>query len=397
MEIYEGVTSVGNYAFEGLHNLHQIYIPDSVTRIGDYAFAGSGAEYLYLGSNVTTIGESAFYYCNNLYFPSIPSSVTYIGDWAFDSCRGTGVPFLGNAPANVNYTTFSDVYDSDTAITFYYHEGTTGWTDSEEYDAEAGTWNGYPLVMIPTTYTVKIGNIENGTVTVDKFSGASGTVVTVAATPSEGYELVEILVDGTVIEDNTFVISGNHTVTAVFAEEKEETYFEVDEYKATGTAPVQTDKVFAGWYADETYGQAYTEATGSAHAKFVSKDVFKVKAQVTAGTTAQSEHADIRFVTTVDSLKYKKVGFKITFGGETVTQETSTVYSSIVSSTDGVEVNYTPSDEFHADSKYFVTMVLKDIPDEHFDDTFTVTPYWVTQDGTVVDGVTNELRVSMGY
>ena len=176
-----------------------------------------------------------------------------------------------------------------------------------------------------------------------------------------------------------------------------EIIYNVENYKPAGKHPEKEDHIFAGWYEDHDHKNPHKNHGGNAHAKFVHKDVFRIKAQVSAGTNAKSEFTDIRFVTTVDCLNYKKVGFKITFGGKTVTQETSTVYSSIVSNTDGVEVDYTPSGEFHEDSKYFVTMVLKDIPNQHFNDTFTVTPYWITQDGSVVEGVTNELRISMGF
>ncbi|MBQ3134648.1 MAG: leucine-rich repeat domain-containing protein [Oscillospiraceae bacterium] len=65
-------------------------------------------------------------------------------------------------------------------------------------------------------YTVNAAETEGGTITVDKIGGAAGEVVTVTATPTMGYELKEILVDGLAIEGNTFVITGDHIVSAVF-------------------------------------------------------------------------------------------------------------------------------------------------------------------------------------
>ena len=49
----------------------------------------------------------------------------------------------------------------------------------------------------------------------------------------------------------------------------------------------------------------------AAYAKFVDANLMNVKAQITAGTTADSSSTSIRFVTSVNDLMYQKVGFKI--------------------------------------------------------------------------------------
>lgn len=281
-------------------------------------------------------------------------------------------------------------------INVYAPDGACGTT----YNTGNATGTAKVIVVVEPTpdftpnRTISVGNVENGTVTVDKTVAKVGETVTVTATPDTGYELVDILVDGEVIQGSTFPISGNHTVTAVF--QASENYYTVDQYKATETAPTKDGHVFGGWYADAAFTNAYTGTTGKAYAKFVDEAVLSVKAQITAGTNASSEFSDIRFLTTVDSLNYKKIGFKITFRSQTTTEETSTVYTSIVSKTDGIAVDRTPSD-FHETSRYFMTYVVSNVPNANFTDTFIVTPYWVTMDGTVVDGVTNTLSISMGY
>ena len=68
-------------------------------------------------------------------------------------------------------------------------------------------------------YTVTVQSSEHGTVTVDKTTAFENAVITVTATPDEGYKVVTIKVNGEAIEGNTFVLSGDSVVTAEFAED----------------------------------------------------------------------------------------------------------------------------------------------------------------------------------
>ena len=85
--IEDGVTSIGNYAFESCWNLTSITIPDSVTSIGKSAFhACSSLSSITIPDSVTSIGDSAFFDCNRLTSITISDSVTSIGDFAFAGC-----------------------------------------------------------------------------------------------------------------------------------------------------------------------------------------------------------------------------------------------------------------------------------------------------------------------
>jgi hypothetical protein len=102
--IGNGVTSIGNYAFERCNSLPSITIPDSVTSIGTSVFNGcTSLTSITIGNGVTSIGDDAFSNCSSLTSITIPDGVTSIGDRAFSDCSsltsitiGNGVTSIGN-------------------------------------------------------------------------------------------------------------------------------------------------------------------------------------------------------------------------------------------------------------------------------------------------------------
>ena len=106
-------------------------------------------------------------------------------------------------------------------------------------------------------------------------------------------------------------------------------------------------------------------------------------------------------MTTVDSLDYKEVGFKITVGGSSNPKEKSstTVYSSLygVGQNSDEIMTYVPSEEFSPVSKYFNTYSFFKLRESNFDTVFKVQPYWVTLDGTKVYGKEETKKPSDGF
>lgn len=107
--ISNNVTSIGAFAFGSCENLTSVTIPNSVTSIGNSAFSYSGLTSVEIPGSVTSISNNAFGRCNKLKNVTIgegvktigadafcicaltsitiPSSVTSIGDSAFNSCN----------------------------------------------------------------------------------------------------------------------------------------------------------------------------------------------------------------------------------------------------------------------------------------------------------------------
>ena len=86
--IPNSVTNIGNYAFYGCSGLISVTMPANVTSIGDFAFWGcAGLTNLPIGNGVARIGAKAFVSCNNLTSVTIPNSVTNIGNGAFSACK----------------------------------------------------------------------------------------------------------------------------------------------------------------------------------------------------------------------------------------------------------------------------------------------------------------------
>lgn len=210
--------------------------------------------------------------------------------------------------------------------------------------------------------------------------------------------------DGTVFYPNMTFLDQNGKITnihAVYIPASGPVFTEavanISAYRTEGayTAPEKDGYVFAGWFTDEacTTPVAVDTVSGSAYAKWVTKDVLSVKAQVLAGTTTASESTDLRFLTTVDSLDYQNIGFRITINGKTNTPASTSVYKAITARSNGAVVAKDPT-VFSEVSEYFHTYTITKIPSSAFGTGITVTPYWTTLDGTVANGVARTLTVS---
>lgn len=86
--IDDGVTSIGNFAFDDCTELTIVSVANSVARVGDYAFNNCTNLYeIILPENVDKIGSWAFNGCEMLSEFTIPNNVTEIYSGTFSSCK----------------------------------------------------------------------------------------------------------------------------------------------------------------------------------------------------------------------------------------------------------------------------------------------------------------------
>ena len=117
VQLREGVTSIGKRAFANCTNLNCVYynnynafnvaIPNSVTSIGDNAFQNcTGIRSVTLSENMTAIAQSTFYGCSELTSVEIPFGINSIGTGAFSYCTKLSSVPLPNSIHSIGESAF---------------------------------------------------------------------------------------------------------------------------------------------------------------------------------------------------------------------------------------------------------------------------------------------------
>ncbi len=105
------VTSVGEFAFMNCTKLPSVTIPAAVKSIGQYAFACcSDLRSVTLSKGLETIGNSAFYNCSGLQSINLPSTLTSIGSAAFAYCNNLTSLAIPEGITTIEAETFSQCH-----------------------------------------------------------------------------------------------------------------------------------------------------------------------------------------------------------------------------------------------------------------------------------------------
>lgn len=124
IEIPEGVTYINSYAFSGCEALSDVELPSTLTSISSNAFddCKSLAE-IELKENVEYLGYGAFYGCTALKSIVLPEKITTIDSYVFEGCTSLeSVDCLGNV-TKINSEAFRDCvnlkeFDIPEGVTF---------------------------------------------------------------------------------------------------------------------------------------------------------------------------------------------------------------------------------------------------------------------------------------
>ena len=115
--IPQGVTSIGEFAFNNADYLTTLTIGDDLTSIGESAFYGADLlTTVTIGSGGTTIGESAFEDADSLTTVTIGSGGTSIGEYAFASADSLTTLTIGSGGTSIGQFAFAGA-DSLTTLT----------------------------------------------------------------------------------------------------------------------------------------------------------------------------------------------------------------------------------------------------------------------------------------
>jgi hypothetical protein len=139
--ILNGVTIIGEGAFEGCTRLTNVTIPNSVKSIKASAFAAcTNLESIKIPDSVTAIGEAAFVNCSRFKSITIPKSVTSIGYGTFGGCENLTSVTIPKGVTNIGFGAFNGC----SKLTNIYYKGTKSQWNKIKID---NSYNGNTLLL----------------------------------------------------------------------------------------------------------------------------------------------------------------------------------------------------------------------------------------------------------
>ena len=346
LEIPDKVTSIGSGAFFGCESLEgTLKVPDGVKKIESETFAGCrSVTAISIPKSVQIIGSMAFHSCMSLTALEIPDGVLSIGEGAFTQCNNLTSVIIPDSLINVG----KFVFQRCTKLMDLYYAGTeeqwknltSGLGDllpektMVHVNATGPDNPGNTLTKPTKTYTVNIQVDGCGTIS-GNGTYQEGALITVIATPSEGYDFNYWSENGIVRsyqEKYEFEVTGDIVLVAHFREKKVEHTITFatnggskinDLTVSAGTTvdltkyiPIKEGYTFAGWYSDSKLTTAVTslKLTGdtTVYAKWTPAEY-----TLTFATNGGSKINDLPVSagTTVDLTKYIPTKEGYTFAG----------------------------------------------------------------------------------
>lgn len=145
VRLAESITEIGRFAFCRCSSLSSIQLPSSITQIKEHLFSQcSSLQSIIIPDGVDSIALNAFYQCSMLTSITIPSTVTVIGDHAFTDCNSLGHVYFGGSSDQWSAITIAGGNDCLTNAAIHYNSTgpenvlvMMGMTDTMEMEAGA--------------------------------------------------------------------------------------------------------------------------------------------------------------------------------------------------------------------------------------------------------------------
>ena len=437
--ISEGVTDIGKYMFVNCISLKDVIIPDTVKNIGHGAFAGckklmsatigkgvtsiggdafrfcDALENVFIPEGVTSIGTYAFYHCDKLKDITIPDSVTSIGEYTFSNCDSFTQVIIPSGLTNIGNYAFA-YCNALKNITVDENNAKYVSVDGVLFNKNKTKLIQYPVGNLNASYIVPDGVTSIGTYSFVDSANLESMILPNSLTSIEentfyksdsltdvyflGTEDEWEALKGNIGRNNSDLLNATIHIQGNNKELIEKTIAEISELNdgSNETAALihQINEEINAMLDD--YMVSDIEATRIEKLQKEARmrcGVLNIRFQISAGTTSDSESSDIRFISTVDKLKYKETGFYITINGIKKRIATRNVYTGLVGKNGETAISYTPSDIFE-ESKWFSTYSVRNVPQSAFDAPITVQAFVVNMDGTETLGV-EKIRTIRNY
>ena len=220
--ISEGVTSIGEYAFEECTNVTSIFIPGSVTELNEYCFSAcKSMKSITIPQSVTRIADGVFDACEKLtdiYYGGTDASWKHITSWNAGlggnvTIHSTGV-FTGKCGDNLTWT-----IDNNEVLTISGTGRIPDYNDPSSGGNNTAPWYGYAYQIKKVVLGSGVQNIGN-----NAFAGCYGmTDITipdgVTSIGDSAFDwcsaLTEISIPGTVSSIGDSVFSGCSALTEI--------------------------------------------------------------------------------------------------------------------------------------------------------------------------------------
>ncbi len=271
----------------------ELILPESMKVLENNILAYAPFEKVVIPKTVTDIKPYAFYQSRNLINISVDRANPYystVNGMLFDKAGKTLklIPFGLSGAVEIPQVTetigYYSVASNEKLTALYIHENVKKIEQLAMLDCPnitdiyyAGTqtrWNKisgindtsnnvlshvtmhYGAGRLEEKFNIQISDCENGILNVNKTTAVAGDIITVTATPDDGYILKAVYVDGKELTENTFTVTSNHTVSAVF--EKIPTYTITVKQAEDGTVSVSRTEA----YLDDVITITATPQTG---------------------------------------------------------------------------------------------------------------------------------------